>query len=206
MARNLEARHVPARAQRGALVEAQRLVEAADDLGHPGKALAQDPFDPARESGRADGTGAARPLELDLHDPGLDVGAHQHEVAAVCLHSGTHEVHDPLQLLQAVGSLLVVQHGRDLGHPTIVPCSQAVVTQPRSGPPVQVSPTRWGGWPCTTGLTSSPIPSMAIRTVSPAARKRGGSKPAPTPAGVPVAMTVPGSSGKAVVRYSIKIG
>ena len=67
----------------------------------------------------------------------------------------------------------------------------------------QSRPTGSGGAPCTTGFDSSPIPSIAMRTVSPSARNRGGSNPAPTPAGVPVAMRVPGSSGNAVVRYSI---
>ena len=38
------------------------------------------------------------------------------------------------------------------------------------------------------------MPSMAHSTVSPDWRNLGGSKPMPTPAGVPVAMMVPGSS------------
>ena len=38
----------------------------------------------------------------------------------------------------------------------------------------------------------APMPSISMRTTSPRGEPRGGSKPMPTPAGVPVAMTSPG--------------
>ena len=41
-------------------------------------------------------------------------------------------------------------------------------------------------------FSSSPMPEIAIRTVSPDFRNFGGLKPMPTPAGVPVAMRSPG--------------
>jgi hypothetical protein len=44
--------------------------------------------------------------------------------------------------------------------------------------------------------------SISIRTTSPATRKRGGFMAPPTPAGVPVVMTSPGSSVNAVERCS----
>lgn len=43
----------------------------------------------------------------------------------------------------------------------------------------------------TTGFFSVPIPSIMHSTTSPGLRNLGGSKPIPTPAGVPVAMMVP---------------
>ena len=43
----------------------------------------------------------------------------------------------------------------------------------------------------TTGFFSVPIPSITHSTTSPGLRNLGGSKPIPTPAGVPVAMMVP---------------
>ena len=44
----------------------------------------------------------------------------------------------------------------------------------------------------TTSFSRTPIPSISMRTTSPAFRYFGGSKPMPTPAGVPVAITSPG--------------
>lgn len=44
----------------------------------------------------------------------------------------------------------------------------------------------------TTGLVSVPIPSMVHSTTSPGFKNFGGVKPIPAPAGVPVAMMVPG--------------
>ena len=44
--------------------------------------------------------------------------------------------------------------------------------------------------------------SISTRTTSPGARKRGGLIAMPTPPGVPVATTSPGSSVKAVERCS----
>ena len=38
--------------------------------------------------------------------PGLDVGAHEDEVPAVGLHGRAHQVHDPLELGQAIGPAL----------------------------------------------------------------------------------------------------
>ena len=46
----------------------------------------------------------------------------------------------------------------------------------------------------TIGFSTEPIPSTSTRTRSPGSRKTGGSRNTPTPAGVPVAMTSPGSS------------
>ena len=43
-------------------------------------------------------------------------------------------------------------------------------------------------------LRSVPSPEIDVSTTCPSARKRGGVRPAPTPPGVPVAMTSPGSS------------
>jgi hypothetical protein len=43
-------------------------------------------------------------------------------------------------------------------------------------------------------LRMAPRPEIAHSTTSPRTRNRGGSKPMPTPAGVPVAMMSPGSS------------
>src|SRR5262249_39785336 len=51
-----------------------------------------------------------------------------------------------------------------------------------------------GFCPHATGLRSRPMPSISASTTSPFLRKIGGSRPAPTPAGVPVEMTSPGSS------------
>ena len=50
------------------------------------------------------------------------------------------------------------------------------------------------GASATQRLTSSPIPSIAVRTTWPGARKTGGSMAAPTPPGVPVRMRSPGRS------------
>ena len=94
----------------------------AHDLGDPGQAVPQDPLDPARERGGADGAGAARPLELDLDHAGLDIGPDQNEITPVGLHGGPHQVHDPLELVQAIGPLGVAQLGLGLGHPPILPC------------------------------------------------------------------------------------
>ena len=54
----------------------------------------------------------------------------------------------------------------------------------------------------TTGFSSVPTRSISMRTTSPATSQRGGSKPIPTPAGVPVEMMSPGSSVNTVDRYS----
>ena len=50
------------------------------------------------------------------------------------------------------------------------------------------------GASATQRLTSSPIPSIAVRTTWPGARKTGGSMAAPTPPGVPVRTRSPGRS------------
>ena len=65
----------------------------------------------------------------------------------------------------------------------------------RSGPSVPGS--------STTGLVSSPTPSMRTVTESPAASHRGGSSPAATPAGVPVVISMPTSRVNAADRCSI---
>ncbi len=49
------------------------------------------------------------PWSWTLDDARLDVGAHQDEVPAVGLHRRAHEVHDPLELGQAIGPLVVGQ-------------------------------------------------------------------------------------------------
>src|SRR4051812_1347375 len=51
---------------------------------------------------------------------------------------------------------------------------------------------RQGKHAYTTVLLSVPRPEIEMSIMSPALRKRGGSKPMPTPAGVPVAMMSPG--------------
>lgn len=51
-----------------------------------------------------------------------------------------------------------------------------------------------------TVFSIAPMPSISHRTTSPACRNFGGSMPAPTPSGVPVAMRSPGWSVNAVVR------
>src|SRR5690606_10707102 len=56
------------------------------------------------------------------------------------------------------------------------------------------------------GLLSSPSPSIETVTTSPSFRKRGGFMPIPTPGGVPVRMTSPGSSVKCCDRYEIRVG
>ena len=57
-------------------------------------------------------------------------------------------------------------------------------------------PTRDGGHAGAprTRFSSTPMPSISMRTTSPAFRYRGGLKPMPTPAGVPVAMMSPGAA------------
>ena len=50
----------------------------------------------------------------------------------------------------------------------------------------------------------APMPSISMRTTSPARSQRGGLKPMPTPAGVPVAMMSPGSSVMPREQVSIK--
>ena len=50
------------------------------------------------------------------------------------------------------------------------------------------------------------MPSISMRTVSPALSQVGGSMPMPTPAGVPVAMTSPGYSVMPREIVSIRVG
>ena len=52
----------------------------------------------------------------------------------------------------------------------------------------------------TQRFTSSPSPSILVRTTCPAFKKTGGLRPAPTPLGVPVAITSPGSNVKIWLR------
>src|SRR5258708_1190677 len=58
----------------------------------------------------------------------------------------------------------------------------------------------------TRSLRSSPIPSISLTRVAPAFRYRLGSRPMPTPAGVPVKMMSPGSSGRIDDRYETRAG
>src|SRR4051812_5999670 len=58
----------------------------------------------------------------------------------------------------------------------------------------------------TQRFSSSPMPEIEMRTVSPAFRKRGGSKPMPTPAGVPVAMMSPGRRVVPAEIVAIRVG
>jgi hypothetical protein len=53
----------------------------------------------------------------------------------VGLHGRTHEVHDPLELVQAIGPLGVAQLGLGVGHHSILPC-------PGAGPFTSPSRTR----------------------------------------------------------------
>src|SRR6188508_3468760 len=57
-----------------------------------------------------------------------------------------------------------------------------------------------------TGLRSVPMPLISTSTVSPAFIQRGGLRPAPTPPGVPVTMTSPGSSCAHAEQYSMSCG
>ena len=52
----------------------------------------------------------------------------------------------------------------------------------------------------TTRFSIAPRPSISMRTTSPAFRKRGGFIAPPTPPGVSVTITSPGSRVKAVLR------
>ena len=56
------------------------------------------------------------------------------------------------------------------------------------------------------GFLNSPMPEMRTITSSPGFSHRGGFRPNPTPAGVPVMNTSPGSSVTAVETYSISSG
>src|SRR5438105_6807382 len=58
----------------------------------------------------------------------------------------------------------------------------------------------------TTGLRSTPMFSISTSTTSPGLRKIGGLRVKPTPAGVPVAITSPGTRSKMVEQYSIRRG
>ena len=55
-----------------------------------------------------------------------------------------------------------------------------------------------------TGLRRTPIPSIETSQTSPSFRKTGGLRAAPTPAGVPVTMTSPGTSVIAALRVTIR--
>src|SRR6478736_2139978 len=57
-----------------------------------------------------------------------------------------------------------------------------------------------------TTCRASPNPSIPNSTTSPARRKRGGLRPAPTPAGVPVLSTSPGKSVMNELMYAISSG
>ena len=50
------------------------------------------------------------------------------------------------------------------------------------------------------------MPSMWVSTTSPALRKRGGLRAPPMPAGVPVKITSPGSSGRIAESSAIRRG
>ncbi len=68
------------------------------------------------------------PWSCDLDHAGLDVGSHQDEITPVGLHGRPHQVHDPLELVQAIGPLGVAQLGSGVGHPSILPCPRPSVT------------------------------------------------------------------------------
>ena len=55
--------------------------------------------------------------KLHFHDAALDVGAHQHQVTAVSLHGGAHELHEGVQRLEASLSLLI----SEFWHPSSLP-------------------------------------------------------------------------------------
>ena len=57
-----------------------------------------------------------------------------------------------------------------------------------------------------TVLRIVPMPAISTSTTSPSLRKRGGSKPTPTPSGVPVAITSPGDSVTLREIVSIRVG
>src|ERR1022692_4003200 len=54
---------------------------------------------------------------------------------------------------------------------------------------------------CTTGFRSSPSPSISTSTTSPSFIYTGGLRATPTPGGVPVKITSPGSSVKTCDKY-----
>ena len=54
------------------------------------------------------------------------------------------------------------------------------------------------------GFSTVPIPSTSQRTRSPGSRKTGGSRKTPTPDGVPVAITSPGSSVMTVLMWAMR--
>src|SRR5947208_1131916 len=58
----------------------------------------------------------------------------------------------------------------------------------------------------TTGFVNSPSPSTLTVTTSPTLSHRLGERPMPTPPGVPVETTSPGSSGVMDEMYSINSG
>ncbi len=130
-------------AERGAVEGVGRLIHPAVDLGHPVEAPPQDALDAPLERGGGDGARAARPLELHLDDPGLDVERRQLEVAPVGLHGRAHQFDQRAELGLTGGPDLVGQlhrdgvgciggmfsqatdvHGRlgPIGHLSIVPC------------------------------------------------------------------------------------
>jgi hypothetical protein len=55
-------------------------------------------------------------------------------------------------------------------------------------------------------LRNTPTPEMSTSTTSPAFIHSGGVRPAPTPPGVPVTITSPGSSRAHVEQYSMSCG
>jgi hypothetical protein len=44
---------------------------------------------------------------LHFHDAALDVGAHEHQITAVSLDGGAHEVEQGVERLEATGAFLV---------------------------------------------------------------------------------------------------
>src|SRR5690606_32906795 len=58
----------------------------------------------------------------------------------------------------------------------------------------------------TTGLRSTPIPSMSASMTSPGCSRKGGLQAMPTPGGVPVKMTSPGSKADSRDKNSMRTG
>src|SRR5690348_14096828 len=97
--------------------------------------------------------------------------------------------------------ILITFEGHANSAPRATPAAAQVaaarIARPNSLVDLLISLLRSLKWPAwsrdqANRLLSVPMPDIDIDTSSPALRKRGGLKPIPTPAGVPVAMTSPG--------------
>ena len=107
---DLPSGRVAAATHRGRGLPVDVLVHAADDLGHPIETFLQDPLDSCLKGAAADRARRARPLELDLDDPGLGVSAYEHQIAPVGLNSGADEIDQLVEVGEALGAFVVRNH------------------------------------------------------------------------------------------------